>query len=80
MLLVVSDPHYDVSIKGRRPQIKLWPMDLPCRPVVPNDVELDRWVGVRLGRVCLVVGDVRCHLALVRQSICLELGARLSTM
>jgi hypothetical protein len=45
-----------------------------------NDAGLDRRVGVRLGWVCLVVGDVRHRLALVRQSICLKLGARLATV
>jgi hypothetical protein len=41
---------------------------------------VDCRIAVRRGRVLRVVVDVERHLALVRHSLCLELGARLATM
>jgi hypothetical protein len=43
-------------------------------------VGVDASVGVHLGRVLWVVGDVRRRLALVGHSPCLQGAARLATM
>ena len=58
----------------------LWAMDRPCHRCVSIEATVDGLVAVRLGRVIRVVDDVSHRLALVGQSICLELGARLATM
>ena len=80
MLLASSHPHDDFSINGRRAWIELRPMDLHCHRVVFTEAAVDGRIAVRLGQVLRVVGDVGHRFALVGQSPCLELGARLATM
>ena len=80
MLLALSHPHDDLSIKVLGARIMVWPMDRPCRRRVLTDAGVDARVRVRLGRVRQVEGDVGRRLALVGQNPCLELGARLATM
>ena len=55
-------------------------MDLPCHRVVASQAGVDGRIVVRLGWVVITVRDVGRRLALVGQSPCLELGARLVTM
>ena len=79
MLLASSHPHDHFSIKVMGARIILWAMDHPCHRCVSIEAAVDGLVAVRRGRVLHVVGDVRCRLPLVGQSICHELGARLAT-
>jgi hypothetical protein len=80
MLLALSHPHDDLSIKVVGARIILWPMDRPCHRCVLIEAVVDARVGVCLGRVLWVVGDVGRRLALVGHSICHELDAFLATM
>ena len=80
MLLASSRPHDHFSIKVMGARIILWAMDRPCHRCVSIEAAVDGLVAVRRGRVLWVVGDVGRRLALVGQSICHELGARLGTM
>ena len=80
MLLASTHPHDDLSIKVLGARVVLWPMDRPCRRRVLTDAGVDTQVGVRLGRVLQVVGDVGSRLALVGHTPCLEVGALLTTM
>ena len=80
MLLASSRPHNYFSIKVMGARIVLWAMDRPCHRCVSIEAAVDGLVAVRRGRVLRVVGDVGCHLCLVGQSICHELGAGLATM
>ena len=80
MLLASSRPHDHFSIKVMGARIVLWAMDLPCHRCVSIETAVDGLVTVRRGRVLWVVGDIGRRLALMGQSICHELGARLATM
>jgi hypothetical protein len=80
MLLASSHSHDDFSIKVLGARIVLWPMDLPCHRCVLTKAVVDGRIAVHRGRVLWVVVHVRRRLALVGQSPCLELGARLATM
>jgi hypothetical protein len=80
MPLASSDPHEDISIDVLGPQIVIWPMDLLGHGGVLTEAAVDGGVGVRLGPVIWVVGDVGRRLALVGHSIRREDGARLATM
>jgi hypothetical protein len=78
--LASSDPHEDFSINVLGPQIKFWPMDLPCHRGVLTKASVDGGVVVRLGPIVRVVAYVGRRLALMGHSICQEDGARLTTM
>ena len=80
MLLASSRPHDHFSIKVMGAWIVLWAMDHPCHRCLSIEAAVDGLVVVRRGWVLWVVGDVGRRLALVGQSICHELGARLATM
>jgi len=80
MLLASSCPHDHFSIKVMGARIVLWAMDHPCHRCVSIEAAVDELVAVRQGRVLWVVGDVGRRLPLMGQSICHELGARLTTM
>jgi hypothetical protein len=80
MPLASSDPHEDISIDVLGPQIVIRPMDLLGHGGVLTEAAVDGGVGVRLGPVIWVVGDVGRRLALVGHSIRREDGARLATM
>ena len=80
VLLASSYPHDDFSIKVLGARIVLLPMDLSCHLSVLTEAAVDGRIAVRRGRVLRVVLDVGRCLALVGQSPCLELGARLTTM
>jgi len=80
MLLASSHPHDDFSIKGLGAQIILWPMDIPCHQCLLIEAAVDGRIAVCRGWVHWVVVDIGHCLALVGQSPCLELGARLATM
>ena len=49
MLLALSHPHDDLSIKVLGARIMVWPMDRPCRRRVLTDAGVDARVRVRLG-------------------------------
>ena len=80
MLLASFRPHDHFAIKVMGARIVLWAMDLPCHRCVSIEAVVDGLIVVRQGRVLRVVGDVGRRFALVGQSICHELGARLATM
>jgi hypothetical protein len=80
MPLASSDPHEDISIDVLDPRIVIWPMDLLGHGGVLIEAVVDGGVGVRLGPVIRVVGDVERRLPLVGHSICREDAARLATM
>jgi hypothetical protein len=80
MPLASSDPHEDISVHVLGPRIVIWPMDLLGHGGVQTEAAVDGGVGVRLGPVIRVVGDVGRRLPLVGHSICREDGARLATM
>ena len=80
MLLASSHPHDDFSIKVLGGWIVLWPMNLPCHRRVIIEAAVDARIAVRRGRVLRVEDDVGRRLALMGQSICLQLGDRLATM
>lgn len=80
MLLPSSHSHDKLCVDVLGARIVLLPMDRPCRRHVLAEAAVDASVGVRLGRVLGVVGDVGRRLALVGHSPCLQGGARLATM
>jgi len=80
MLLASSNPHDGLSINVVDPRIVVWPMDRPCHRRVVTDAVVDALIGVCLGRVVRVEGDVRRRLALVGHGIYHELRALLATM
>ena len=80
MPLASSDPHEDISVDVLGPRIVIWPMDLLGHGGVLTESAVDGGVGVRLGPVIRVVGDVERCLALVVHSIGREDGARPATM
>ena len=80
MPLASSDPHEDISVDVLDPRIVIWPMDLLGHGGVLTKAAVDGGVGVRLGTVIRVLGDVGRHLPLVGHSICRERGARRATM
>jgi hypothetical protein len=80
MPLASSNPHEDISVDVLGPRIAIWPMDLLGHGGVLTKAAVDSGVGVRLGLVIRVVGDVGRRLPLVGQSICRERGARHATM
>jgi hypothetical protein len=80
MLIASSHPHDDLSIKVLGARIVPFSMDRPCHRRVLAKAAMDSCVAIRLGRVLWVVVDVGRRLALVSQSKCLELRARLASM
>ena len=80
MPLASSDPHEDISVDVLGPRIVIWPMDLLGHGGVLTEAAVDGGVGVCLGPVIRVVGDVGCRLALMGHSIGREDGARSATM
>ena len=80
MLLASSRPHDDFSINGLIDRIKLRPMNFLCQRGVPTEAAVDACVAVHFGRILRVEGDIGRRLSFVGQTICLDLGARLSTM
>ena len=80
MPLASSDPHEDISVDVLGPRIVIWPMDLLGHGGVLTQAAVDGGVGVRLGPIIRVVGDVGRRLPLVGPSICRERGARRATM
>jgi hypothetical protein len=67
-------------IKRLSHRIEVWPMNLPCHRGILCDAGLDFRVGVHLGQVVGVEGDIGRHPTLVCHTICLELTARLILM
>ena len=80
MPLASSDPHEDISVDVLGPRIVIWPMDLLGHCGVLTESAVDGGVGVRLGPVIRVVGDVGRRLTLMGHSIGREGGARPTTM
>ena len=60
--------------------IKLWPMNFLCHRGVATEAAVDACVAVRFGLILRVEGDIGCRLPFVSQTICLDLGARHTTM
>jgi hypothetical protein len=58
MLLASSNPHDDLCIKVLGAWVVVVSMERPCRRRVLIDAGVDGRVGVCLGRVLWVVGDV----------------------
>ena len=80
MLLASSRPYDDFSINGLIDRIKLRPMNFLCHRGVPTEVAVDACVAVRFGRILRVEGDIGRRLPFVGQTVCLDLGARHTTM
>ena len=80
MPLASSDPHEDISVDVLGPRIVIWPMDLLGHCGVLTESAVDGGVGVRLGPVIRVVGDIGRRRSLVGHSINREDGAWLATM
>ena len=80
MSLASSDPHEDIRVDLLGPWIVLWAMDLLCHGGVVMKATVDGGVGVGLGPVIWVVGDVGRRLTLMGHSIGREGGARPATM
>ena len=72
MLLASSRPHDDFSINGL--------MNFLCHRGVPTEAAVDACVAVRFGRILRVEGDIGRRLPFVGQTVCLDLGARHTTM
>ena len=69
MSLASSDPHEDIGVDLLDPRIIFWAMDLLCHGGVVMKADVDSGVGVGLGSVIWVVGDVERRLALMGHSI-----------
>ena len=69
MPLASSDPHEDIFVDVLDPRVIIWPMDLLGHGGVLTEAAVDGGVGVRLGPVIRVVGDVGRRLALMGHSI-----------
>jgi hypothetical protein len=80
MSLASSDPHEHIGVDWLGARIIVWAMDLLRHGNVVMKVAIDGGVGVGLGPVIRVVGDVGRRLALMGHSIGREGGARSSTM
>ena len=80
MPLASSDPHEDISVDVLGPRIVIWPMDLLGHGGVLTESAVDGGVGVRLGPIIRVVGDVGRRLTLMGHSIGREGGTRPATM
>ena len=80
MSLASSDPHEHIGVDRLGARIIVWAMDLLRHGGVVMEAAVDGGVGVGLGPVIRVVGDVGRRLPLVGHSICRERGARRATM
>ena len=80
MSLASSDPHEHIGVDRLGARIIVWAMDLLCHGGVVMEVAIDGRVGVGLGPVIRVVGDVGRRLTLMGHSIGREGGARPATM
>jgi hypothetical protein len=80
MSLASSDPHEHIGVDRLGDQIIVWAMDLLRHGGVVMKAAVDDEVGVGLGPVIRVVGDVGRRLALMGHSIGREGGARPATM
>jgi hypothetical protein len=59
MPLASSGPHEEISVDVLGPRIVIWPMDLLGHGSVLTEAAVVGGVGVHLGPVIRVVGDVR---------------------
>jgi hypothetical protein len=80
MSLASSDPHEHNGVDLLGARIIFWAMDMLCHGGVVMKAAVDDGVGVGLGPVIRVVGDVGRRLALMGRSIGREDGARPATM
>jgi hypothetical protein len=80
MSLASSDPHEHIGVDRLGAEIIFWAMDLLRHGGVVIKAVVDGGVGVGLGHVIRVVGDVGLRLALMGHSIGREGGARSATM
>ena len=80
MSLASSDPHEHIGVDRLGARIIVWAMDLLRHGGVVMEAAVDGGVGVGLGPVIRVVGDVGRRLPLVGHGICRERGARRATM
>ena len=80
MSLASSDPHEHIGVDRLGARIIVWAMDLLRHGGVVMEADVDGEVGVGLGPVIRVVGDVGRRLPLVGHGICRERGARRATM
>ena len=80
MLLASSCPHDDFSINGLINRIELRSMNFLCHQGVPAEVAMDACVAVRFGQILRVEGDIGRRLPFMGQTVCLDLGARHTTM
>jgi hypothetical protein len=80
MSLASSDPHQHIGVDRLGARIIFWAMDLLCHGGVVMKAAVDDGVGVGLGPIIRVVGDVGRHLVLMGHSIGREGGARPTTM
>ena len=80
MSLASSDPHEHIGVDRLGARIIDWAMDLLRHGGVVMKAAVDGGVGVGLGPVIRVVGDVGRCLPLVGHGICRERGARRATM
>ena len=80
MSLASSDPHEHIGVDRLGARIIVWAMDLLRHGGVVMEAVVDGGVGVGLGPVIRVVGDVGRRLPLVGHGICRERGARRATM
>jgi hypothetical protein len=79
MSLASSDPDEHIGVDRLGARIIVWAMDLLRHGGVVMKAAVDDGVGVGLGPVIWVVGDIR-RLALMGHSIGREGGARSATM
>jgi hypothetical protein len=80
MSLASSDPHDHIGVDLLGARIIFWAMDLLRHGDVVMKAAVDGGVGVGLGPVIRVVGDVGRRLALMGHNIGREDGARPATM
>jgi hypothetical protein len=69
MSLASSDPHEHIGVDRLGAWIIIWAMDLLRHGGVVMKTAVDGGVGVGLGTIIRVVGDVTRHLALMGHSI-----------
>ena len=72
MPLASSDPHEHIGVDRLGARIIIWAMDLLRHGGVVMEAAVDGGVGVGLGPVIRVVGDVGRRLPLVGHGICRE--------
>jgi hypothetical protein len=80
MSLASSDPHEHIGVDLLGARIIFWAMDLLRHGGVVMKAVVDGGVGVGLGPIIRVIGDVGRRLALVGHNIGREDGARPATM